>query len=300
MKIDNNLIYKATQYEFNQTFEFDNIGLLATEDGGQKLLSFIEDKKYILSLNANQNITGVFCSQEIVDTNLLRDDIEAIVVDDPKWFFFSVVDYLGRNKIRQKTQIDDSTIVSPAAYVSPVGVIIGKNCVIEPNVTIMQDVIIGDNVIVRAGAVIGVDGYEHKKTTRGVLSVTHDGQVIVGNNVEIGVNTNVAKGFSYRTTIIGDNTKIDALVHYAHGVQCGKDCLIVANAMIGGNVSIGNRVWVGPSAVITNRIELEDDSFVTLGSVVVRKVNKGEIVTGNFAVPHAKFLKNLKKMLSND
>lgn len=298
--IDNELIYKATQYEFNQKLEFDNIGLLATEVFGQKLLSFIEDKKYILSLNDNQSIVGVFCSQEIVDTNLLRDDIKAIVVDDPKWFFFSVVDYLGRNKIRQKTQIDDSTVVSPTAYISPVGVIIGKNCIIEPNVTIMQDVIIGDNVIVRAGAVIGVDGYEHKRTTRGVLSVVHDGQVVIENNVEIGVNTNVAKGFSYRETIVGENTKIDALVHYAHGVQCGKDCLIVANAMVGGNVSIGNRVWIGPSAVITNRIELEDDSFVTLGSVVTRKVKKDETVTGNFAIPHAKFLQNLKKMLSND
>jgi UDP-3-O-[3-hydroxymyristoyl] glucosamine N-acyltransferase len=35
-------------------------------------------------------------------------------------------------------------------------------------------------------------------------------------------------------TIIGESTKLDAFVHYAHGVQCGKECLIVAHAMIGG------------------------------------------------------------------
>lgn len=300
MKIDNDLVYKATKYKFDQKIELDNVGLLATDSCGQTLLSFIEDKKYILSLNGNQSIKGIFCSQEIVDTKLLRGDIEAIVVDDPKWFFFSIVDYLGRNKIRQQTQIDDSAIISPTAYVSPVGVTIGRNCIIEPNVTIMRDVVIGDNVIIRAGSVIGVDGFEHKRTTRGILSVTHDGQVIIGNNVEVGANSNVAKGFSYRSTIIGENTKIDALVHYAHGVQCKNDCLIAANATIAGNVDIGRKVWIGPSAVISNRIELEDECFITLGSVVVRKVKQGETVTGNFAMLHAKFLKNMRRMLSND
>jgi aspartate/methionine/tyrosine aminotransferase len=58
-----------------------------------------------------------------------------------------------------------------------------------------------------------------------------------------------------------------------------------------GNVDIGNSVWVGPSAVITNRIVLEDNCFITLGAVVTRSVKKGETVTGNFAIPHEKFRK---------
>lgn len=300
MKITNDVVYKATQCQFEQNFDYDNVGLLVINVENQKLLSFIEDVKYISSLNDNKSIKGVFCTQEIVDTQQVRSDIELIIVDEPKWFFFSIVDYLGKNRTREVTQIDKSTQISPAAYISPVGVVIGKNCIIEPNVTILQDVVIGDNVTIRAGVVIGVDGYEHKHTSRGVLSVTHDGQVIIGNDVEIGVNSNIAKGFSYRPTIVGNSTKIDALVHYAHGVQCGEECLIVANAMIGGNVDIGNKVWIGPSAVITNRIVLEDECFITLGSVVTRRVQKGETVTGNFAIPHAKFLSNLKKTLSND
>lgn len=299
MKITDNLVFQATHYQLKNQFDYDEVGLLVTPSEG-KLLSFIESQKYINQVNENNSIKGIFCTQKIADIKQFRTDIDLIIVDDPKWFFFSIVDYLAKNQERVPTVIDPSSRVNTTAYISPVGVIIGKNCVIEPNVTIHSDVTIGDNVIVRAGSVIGSEGFEHKKTTRGVLSVTHNGEVIIHNNVEIGANSHVAKGFSYRSTVIGESTKLDAFVHYAHGVQCGKECLIVAHAMIGGNVDIGNNVWIGPSAVITNRIVLEDNCFVTLGAVVTRSVKNGETVTGNFAIPHQKFLKNFKRSLADD
>lgn len=299
MKITNKLVLQATQHQLKSEFDYDGVGLLITFLEG-RLLSFIEDQKYIPQLNANHNIKGVFCTQEILESKQVRADIDLITVDEPKWFFFAIINYLAKNKERAKTTIDSSSQINPNAYISPVGVKIGKNCIIEPNVTIHADVIIGNNVILRAGSVIGGEGFEHKKTNRGVLSVTHDGEVIIHDDVEVGTNSHVAKGFSYRPTIIGESTKLDAFVHYAHGVQCGKACLIVAHGMIGGNVDIGNNVWIGPSAVITNRIKLEDDCFITLGAVVTRTVKKGETVSGNFAIPHQKFLKNLKRSLTDD
>ena len=299
MKINNDLIFKATGYKSENKFEYDGIGLLVTTSKSP-LLSFIEDQKYIGQLNENQSIKGVFCTQEIANTQQVRADIQLIIVDEPKWFFFSTVDYLAKHQERLSTKICPTTTVNSTAYINPKGVKIGSNCFIEPNVTIHSDVTIGDNVVIRAGSVIGSEGFEHKKTSRGVLSVTHDGVVIISNNVEIGANSHVAKGFSYRPTIIGESSKLDAFVHYAHGVQCGKECLIVAHAMIGGNVDIGNNVWIGPSAVISNRIALEDNSFITLGAVVTRSVKKGETVSGNFAIPHQKFLKNLKRSLADD
>lgn len=299
MKITNKLVFEATQHQLENEFDYDGIGLVVNFLEG-RLLSFIEDQKYIPQLNANHNIKGVFCTQEIIESKQVRADIDLIIVDEPKWFFFSIIDYLAKNKERAKTIIDSSSQINPNTYISPVGVVIGKNCIIEPNVTIHADVSIGNNVVLRAGSVIGGEGFEHKRTNRGVLSVTHDGEVIIHDNAEIGANSHVAKGFSYRPTIIGENTKLDAFIHYAHGVQCGKACLIVAHAMIGGNVDIGNNVWIGPSAVITNRIKLEDDCFITLGAVVTRSVSKGETVSGNFAIPHQKFLKNLKRSLADD
>lgn len=299
MQITSQLVFEATQLKLKDDFIFDGVALLATTEG-DNLLSFIENKKYIASLNARLNIKGIFCTQEIADTQQVRDDIKLFIVDEPKWYFFSIISYFGKNKIRTSSVIDPSAIIHPTAFISPVGVKIGKNCNIGPNVTILPDVTIMDNVLVRSGVVIGEDGFEHKKTSKGILSVAHDGEVLVENNVEIGANCHIAKGFSYRKTIIGAWTKLDALIHYAHGVQCGEQCLIAAKAMIAGNVSIGNNVWIGPASVISNRIKLYDNSYVTLGSVVVGDVAEGVTVTGNFAVPHMKFLRNFKRTFPND
>ena len=113
--------------------------------------------------------------------------------------------------------------------------------------------------------------------------------MILGKNVEIGANTFVAKGFAYKNTMIGDDTKVDALVHYAHSVQSGKRCMIVANALLGGHTVLGDDVWVGPSATISNRINIGSNAFIALGAVVVRDVEAGERVAGNFALPYGVF-----------
>lgn len=273
--------------------EFTVTGLGTTDAGhSTSILSFLSDKKYISELNGNENIKVVFVIDEI--SSLVRHDIQKIIVDEPKWYFFKLLDYIARNKIREKTYISNTASIHPSSVVSEKGVVIGDNVKIEPNVTIYSDVVIEYGVVVRAGAVIGVDGYEHKRTSKGIVSVAHDGRVILKKNSEIGVNSNIVKGFSYRDTIVGEETKIDALVHYAHGVQCGSRCMIVASAMIAGHVTIGDDVWIGPNASISNRISIGDNAFVTLGSVVVRDVSVGEKVTGNFAIPHTKFIRNLR------
>lgn len=294
--ITSELIFKATGFQVSDV-NYNGLGLLV-DNGKDNLLSFIESPKFIKQLNDCSSISGVFCSELVASSGLVSDRIRLIVVNDPKWMFFSIVDYLGKNKSRDISVIHTSANINPTAYVSPVGVKIGKNCLIEANVTILPDVEIGDNVVIRAGAVIGTDGFEHKKTSKGILSVTHNGNLYIEDNVEIGGNSHIAKGFSYRDTIIGKNTKIDALVHYAHGVQCGEACFIAAKAMIAGNVTMGKNVWIGPSATISNRVSIEDNAYVTLGAVVVKDVIANQTVTGNFAVPHMQFLRYFKKVFS--
>jgi UDP-3-O-[3-hydroxymyristoyl] glucosamine N-acyltransferase len=269
---------------------------LATSDHDERILTFVGAAKYVEAVNDNPRIAGAFVRKAEADA--LRDGIERIVVDDPVWTFFSVVDFRGRTRAWAETVVHATATVHPAAVVAPKGVTVAEGAVIEARAVVMPGVTVGPGTLIRPGAVLGVDGYEHKSTSRGVLSVAHDGEALIGRDCEVGVNTFVAKGFSYRPTVIGDESKLDALIHYAHGVQCGHRCLIVANAMIGGNVTMGDRVWVGPSASIANRLVLGDDAFVTMGSVVTRDVAPGGKVTGNFAIPHATFLANLKKSLS--
>lgn len=288
--INSQLLYEATGLH---TGEFEVAGLgVASSRSFSSHLSFIADVRYLADANNNNCLKAAFITPEL--SSLLRSDIYCIQVDDPRWYFFSLVNYLSKNKPRKASSISESSKVHKTAYIAEVGVIIEDDVLVEPNVTIMEDVTIRKGAVIRAGAVLGVDGYEHKRTSRGILSVSHDGQVIVEENVEVGVNCNIAKGFAYRDTIIGAGTKLDALVHYAHGVQCGTNCMLVASSMIGGNVTLGDNVWVGPNATISNRVVVGNDAFITLGSVVVKDVGDGEKVTGNFAIPHLRFIRNLK------
>lgn len=288
--IDAPAVYRATGYVVKD-FKVDGLGVVGSKTFDSHL-SFISDAKYLSEANENECLKAIFTTREL--SSELRGDIVSIEVDDPKWYFFSLVNYLARNKCRERTVISESATIHRTVSIAEEGVVIGDNVIIEPHVTIMPDVLIGDGAIIRAGAVLGVDGYEHKRTSKGLLSVAHDGRVLIGQNVEVGVNCNVSKGFAYRDTIIGQGTKLDALVHYAHGAQCGMNCMVVASAMIGGNVTIGNDVWIGPNASISNRISIGDGAFVTLGSVVVKDVSAGDKVTGNFAIPHLRFIRNLK------
>lgn len=272
-------------------FSTGSLGVAGTKSSFG-VLTFLSDVKYLADVNENVDIKAVFIEQG--QDLALRDDIVAIHVDDPKWYFFSLLNHLAVNRKREKTRIASSAVIHPSAVISDVGVVIGEGVIVEPNATIYPDVTIENDVIIRAGAVLGVDGFEHKRTSRGIVSVAHDGCILIKRAAEIGVNSNIVKGFSYRDTIVGEETKIDALVHYAHGVQSGYGCMVVASAMVAGHVTLGNNVWVGPNASIANRLTIGDDAFITFGSVVVKNVPAGHKVTGNFAIPHDRFIQNLK------
>lgn len=292
--IDDKLLNRILELNLNKC-SFNGLGNANTQHI-KNMLTFLGDAKFAKDINANKNITGIFVTAKEAD--LIDESVFKIIVEDPKWGFFTLLDYLGRTKKYAKNTLSPKAKIHPSAVIADQGVIIEDDVCIEAGVVIQSGTIIHKGAIIRAGAVIGCDGFEHKKTSKGLISVTHDGQVIIKQRAEIGPCNSVIKGFSFRDTIIGEETKLDAQIHYAHGVQCGKQCLIAASAMIAGHVTIGDHVWIGPSAVISNRINIASNAFITLGSVVVKHVAQGQKVTGNFAIAHDKFIKDLKSKVN--
>lgn len=294
MKINNALLKDVVGITLDFELDAAQLGLVNTQE--KKSISFIDTSKYIPLLISNNNIETVFTTSEIAQ--MLPSRLKLIVCDDPRYIYFTLLSYIGKKLyVKFNSIIDSSSIIHETAFISPNNVKIGRNCIIEPKAIIMADVEIGDNCIIRAGAVLGSEGFEHKRTSKGILSVYHDGNVFIDNSVEVGSNSCVDKGYKYRQTIIQSGTKIDNLVHIAHGVQIGKNCFIIASSMIAGSCTIKNNVWIGPNASIAPQIIIDDNAFITLGSVVTKNVGKGEWVSGNFAIPHKKFLENLKKSI---
>jgi len=292
--ITKNVINEILGEEYIFSEMFTQLGLINTTYPDS--LTFLNSEKFASAINQNPNIKGCITTLE------LSKKIEGkccIISTDPRFDFYTLQNRFSKdNYIEFPTRIDTSAKISPAAFISDTNVIIGKNTIIYPNVTILADVEIGDNCVVQAGTVIGSEGFEYKRTSKGVLPVFHDGKVLIKNNVHIGANTCIDKGFSFRITHIESDVKIDNLIHIAHSVHIGKGSFIIAGTTLGGSTTIEDEVWVGINASTAPGITLKSKSFISMGAVVTKSVEPGQQVTGYFAVDHKKFLEIFKKQLA--
>lgn len=131
------------------------------------------------------------------------------------------------------------------------------------------------------GCSIGENGFGYVRQEDGtLLRMPHAGNVIIESNVELGSCVCIDRAVK-GSTVIGEGTKIDNLVHIAHGAKIGKHCLIVAGAVIGGSAEIGDRCFIGINASIKNKVKIGNNVIVGMGAVVIHDVPDGQTVAGN-------------------
>ncbi|MEJ5200484.1 MAG: UDP-3-O-(3-hydroxymyristoyl)glucosamine N-acyltransferase [Anaerolineae bacterium] len=262
----------------------------------EAMLVFLESERFLEGLLANANVSAVITTADLAER--LPGHLGVALSDFPRRDFYHLHNYLAEQTTFYwedfPTEIAADAVIGPHVYIAPQNVRIGHRVVIEPHVTVLPHTIIGDDVILRAGCVIGSQGFEFKRIGQTILAVAHAGGVRIGDRVEIQANSCVDRSIFGGFTEIGEDTKLDNLVHVAHNVKIGKRCLLAAHAMIAGSVTIGDDVWIGPSAAVSSEITIGDGASVTLGSVVTRNVAAGQRVTGNFAIDHDKFIAFLR------
>lgn len=278
--------------------EFLALGYLNTNSAFS--LSCYYDSLYRLKLEANSNISCLVTTEELAKT--LPDSYGVIIASDPLLCFLDIHRYLALETDfygkKEKTIIDEGSHIHPSAIIAENNVKIGKKVTISAGTVIFANTSLGDEVIVRSNSVIGTDGFEFKRKGGSIIPVYHAGGVSLGNRVEVQACTCISRSLFGERTEIGEDSKIDNLVHIAHNVKIGKRCLIAANAMVAGSTTIGDDVWIGPGAQISSSLSIGDSSSITLGAVVVRDVPPGGRVSGNFAIEHNKFLHFIKSISS--
>lgn len=177
-------------------------------------------------------------------------------------------------EIAEGVRIGPFTVIGPGVTVGA-GTRIGSNCHIE-RADIGRDCIVANSVTIgRHGF-----GYEDDPVTGETLQFPHIGGIVIGDRVEIGSSTCVDRG-SIGNTIIGDDCKIDNLVHIAHNVRMGRRCKVIALAIIGGSVVLDDNVWIAPAAAVRDWRRVGENAVVGLGAVVTRDVPANETVAGN-------------------
>ena len=161
---------------------------------------------------------------------------------------------------------------------------LGEDTAIFPNVTIYSRSQIGKRVRIHAGTVIGSDGFGYVFDDDTQLKVPQIGNVIIGDDVEIGSNVSIDRGALGPTTI-GNGTKIDNLVQVAHNVTIGEHCLLISQVGIAGSTHLGNYVILAGQVGLAGHLKLGNHVTVAAQSGVMTDIPDGAKYLGAPAVP---------------
>jgi UDP-3-O-[3-hydroxymyristoyl] glucosamine N-acyltransferase len=185
--------------------------------------------------------------------------------------------------------IGDETIIYPHVYVGR-HVHIGNKCTLYANVSVREKCQIGNNVILQSGCVIGGDGFGFVTTNGKHTKVLQTGNVVIGDDVEVGCNTCIDRA-TVDSTIVGKGTKIDNLVHLGHNDIIGENCLLVAHVGISGSVTVGNNCTFGGQAATVGHITIGNNCVFAGRTGVIGNVGDNAFLSGFPAQPHTEWLR---------
>ncbi|MCX6153263.1 MAG: UDP-3-O-(3-hydroxymyristoyl)glucosamine N-acyltransferase [Candidatus Kapabacteria bacterium] len=273
-------------------------------------LTFISSPNYLKYFFKSQ-ADGFILNQETYDSIINSDQSGKytekcfIICADPYKSFILLLQYINSNIpilssfIHPSAIIGQNTNISSSAFIGP-NVVIGDNCsiadksIIEANcvigndciigsgthifplVSLYYDTIIGTDTIIHSGAVIGADGFSNIENSDGSYQkIPQLGNVIIGNNVEIGANTCIDRSL-IGSTLIEDGVKLDNLIHIAHSCLIGENSAFAAQVGVAGSVKIGKRNRLGGQVGLAGHLDTADDVIIMAQSGVAKSVeNKG-------------------------
>ncbi|MBU6411921.1 MAG: UDP-3-O-(3-hydroxymyristoyl)glucosamine N-acyltransferase [Planctomycetes bacterium] len=201
--------------------------------------------------------------------------------------------------VHPSAQVDPSAIIGPECTIGPDAKIgaevlikercsVGASCTIgdcstlHPGVVLYAHTQVGQRVIVHANAVLGSDGFGYRfdPAKGGLAKIPHVGNVMIGDDVEIGANTCIDRA-KFGSTRIGDGTKIDNLVQIGHGCQIGRSVVICGQVGLAGSVTIGDGVMLGGQVGVADQRQIGSGAMVAAQSGVESDIPPKSRVIGS-------------------
>ena len=174
--------------------------------------------------------------------------------------------------------IGDNTVIG-ANNVINANTVIGCDSKIENNIHLHHGSIIGDRCLIQSGTVIGCDGFGFFTENDFNHKISQNGNVTIGNDVELGANCTIDRGTIGETTI-GDMCKFDNSVQIAHNVSIGKGCLLTAHVTIAGSTKVGEFCSFGGQAGAIDHISIGDRAILACYTVAMKDLPGGKIYSG--------------------
>lgn len=164
---------------------------------------------------------------------------------------------------------------------------IGEDCVIHSQTSVRDRVVVGNRVILQDGVVLGGDGFGFATDDDGThVKIPQHADVVIEDDVEIGSNSTIDRP-SVGETRIAAGTKIDNLVHVAHGVAIGRRVLLAAQSGIAGSTVVDDDVTMAGQTGVAGHIRIGRGARIGAKSAVLQSVEPGGFVTGHPAIDHA-------------
>ena len=300
----------------NNQEEKDITGLNTLLDSNENQLTFLENKKYINDLK-NTKAAAVLVTKENVSE--VPSGTIALVCDEPYLNLAKISKLFAPNVIEmdgEKPIVGGGTKVMPNVYIGKDSVVgsdctimagafigdnvkIGNNTIIYPNVTVYRDCTIGNDCIIHAGTVIGSDGFGFANTKDGkYIKIYQNGNVTIGNDVEIGANCAIDRAV-FNSTIIEDGVRIDNLVHIAHNCKIGRGSILVGQVGLAGSTILNAYVVMGGQSGTAGHLEIAPFTTIAARGGVTKSITEPNNSWAGFPLfEHKQWLK-LQGKISN-
>jgi UDP-3-O-[3-hydroxymyristoyl] glucosamine N-acyltransferase len=177
-----------------------------------------------------------------------------------------------------------------AGAVVGAGARLGRGAILHPRAMLLDGCSAGDRVVLQAGAVVGSDGFGYAFLDGRFIKIPQIGNVVLGDDVEIGANTCVDRAQTGSTTI-GAGTKIDNLVQIGHNVRIGKNCGFAALSGFAGSCEIGDYTVIGGMSAVNGHTSVGSRVRVAGNTMVWHDVPDDATVSGAPAQDHREELK---------
>ena len=300
----------------NNQEEKEIIGLNTLLDSNENELTFLENKKYINDLK-NTKAAAVLVTKENVSE--VPSGTIALVCDEPYLNLAKISKLFAPNVIEmdgEKPIVGGGTKVMPNVYIGKDSVVgsdctimagafigdnvkIGNNTIIYPNVTVYRDCTIGNDCIIHAGTVIGSDGFGFANTKDGkYIKIYQNGNVTIGNDVEIGANCAIDRAV-FNSTIIEDGVRIDNLVHIGHNCKISRGSILVAQVGLSGSTILNPYVIMGGQSGTAGHLEIAPFTTIAARGGVTKSITEPKKSWAGFPLfEHKQWLK-LQGRISN-
>ncbi|MCH4877224.1 UDP-3-O-(3-hydroxymyristoyl)glucosamine N-acyltransferase [Pseudomonas sp. TMW22090] len=298
-------------------------GLATLQEAGPAQLSFLANpqyRKYLADCRAAALLL------KAADADGFAGNV--LVVPDP-YLAYARISHLFDPKPKAPAGIHPTAVIAADAVVDPTasigafaviesaariaaGVTVGAHCFIgarseigeggwlAPRVTLYHDVRIGKRVVIQSGAVLGGEGFGFANEKGVWQKIAQIGGVLVGDDVEIGVNTAIDRG-ALADTVLGNGVKLDNQIQIAHNVQIGDHTAMAACVGISGSTKIGKHCMLAGGVGLVGHIEICDNVFITGMTMVTHSITeKGAYSSGTAMQPAAEWRKSAARIRQLD